>query len=364
MADRSEGSDLSPAPGAQRKRPGVAPGTLEFTGRVSTGKVRIEVFSYDASVLDRAEVEDAASLTNWLVPGRVAWINVVGLHDVDRVRAIGEALDLPDLLLEDVLNVRQRPKCEEYGERLFAVVRMLRCGKRPTAVHSEQLSIVLAENFAVTFQERGGDVFDPLRERIEKSRGRIRKAGSDYLFYAILDAVVDEYFPVTERLGSRIDALEDAVFEQPGPELLRELQTIRRRLTLLRKAAWPLRDVVTQLLRDGSPLIREETKPFLRDVHDHILRAIDAVESQREIVAGVQDLLASVIGNRMNEVMKTLTLIATIFIPLTFLAGIYGMNFEHMPELTWPWMYPFAFWGLCVVIGAGMLAYFRHRRWL
>ncbi|RMF22349.1 MAG: magnesium and cobalt transport protein CorA [Deltaproteobacteria bacterium] len=364
MTSQRGNNDLPPAPEPPRKRPGAAPGTLEFTGTASTDKVRVEVLRYDASTLDRAEIGDAAELSDWLGSGRIAWVNVVGLHDVDRIRAIGEALDFHDLLLEDVLNVRQRPKCEEHGELLFTVVRMLRAGKRPTAVHSEQLSIVLGENFVVTFQERRGDVFDPLRERIEKGRGRVRKAGADYLFYAILDAVVDEYFPITERLGTRIDALEDAVLETPGPEILREIQTIRRRLTTLRKAAWPLRDVVAQLLRDENPLVREETKPFLRDVHDHVLRAIDSVEGQREILTGVQDLLAASIGNRMNEVMKTLTLIATIFIPLTFLAGIYGMNFEHMPELAWPWMYPLAFWGLCLVIGAAMLGYFRYRRWL
>jgi magnesium transporter len=286
---------------------------------------------------------------------------VDGLGDADTVRKIGETFGLHPLALEDVINVHQRPKVEPYEKYLFIVMQMLLAGEK---LDTEQLSLFLGGNFVLTFQEQpGGDCFAPIRDRIRKNHGTMRAAGPDYLAYSLLDAVVDYYFPVLERSGERLETVEQEVVTQPGRETVARIHEIKRDLLLLRRAVWPMREALNSLLREDTPFITRETRTYLRDCYDHSVRIIDILETDRETAFGLLETYLSSVSNRMNEVIKVLTIIATIFMPLTFIAGVYGMNFTHLPELNWPWGYPLVL-GLMAVIAAGMLLYFRRRRWL
>ena len=256
----------------------------------------------------------------------------------------------------------QRPKIEDYDKYIYIVIRMLGYDSDAEELSSEQISLVLGHGLVLTFQEKPGDVFDHVRERIKKP-GRIRMVNVDYLAYALLDAVVDNYFVILERIGEEIEALEEGMVEDPTPRLLEKVHKLKRELIIIRKSVWPLREVVSGLERSESELVRHETKVYLRDLYDHTIQVIDAVESYRDMVSGMQDLYLSSISNRMNEVMKVLTIIATIFIPLGFMAGIYGMNFEFMPELAWKWSYPL-FWGAIATVSGSMLLYFRKKKWI
>jgi magnesium transporter len=261
------------------------------------------------------------------------------------------------------LNTRQRPKIEAYDDYLHTVIKMLDYETETGEITTEQVSLVLKNNILLTFQERPGDVLDPIRERLQKGLGRIRKSGTDYLAYAIVDAIVDRYFYILEIMGERLEILEEAVLEDPSKEIVNEIYSIKRQLLTLRHAVWPLREQVNSLRKGESPFIQEGTLIFLSDLHDHIMQVIDTVENYREMVAGLLDLYLSSLSNRMNEVMRILTVIATIFIPLTFIAGIYGMNFHFMPELSWKWAYPLC-WLAMIGIGAGMVMWFRRKKWL
>jgi magnesium transporter len=348
----------------RRSAPGTAPGTLTADPQASKPVVRI--IAYNDKTIEEHPVEKLDEIPRFLEKFAVTWINIDGLGDVELVRKIGEIFNLHALALEDVLNVHQRAKSEQYGEHQFIVLRMA-----ASAVHleTEQVSIFLGNRFVITFQEDiAGDSFEPVRVRLRKG-GTIRKLSADYLAYALIDAIVDHYFPVLEHYGERLDHLEDLVITSPSSDTLDVIHQIKRDLLSLRKAFWPLREAVNSLVRDPSPLIREETRIYLRDVHDHIIQVIDIVETYREIASGLMDVYLSSVSNRMNEVMKLLTIIATIFIPLTFIAGIYGMNFNpekspwNMPELNWYWGYPFSL-ALMALTAIALLIYFQRKGWL
>jgi magnesium transporter len=339
-----------------------SPGTIEFAGYHKADRVTVSVIDYDAKNLtekDEASLEDCLRFRD---TPQVSWINVNGLHDTALIEKLGEHYGLHPLVLEDIVHTNQRPKVEDHDSYIYVVAKMLQHGEGGT-VHAEQLSLVIGPNFVLSFQERQGDVFDPVRERIRAGRIRLRKAGADYLAYALLDAIVDNYFVVLEQFAEEIEGLEDALVESPAPELLKRIHQVKRESIYLRNAVGPLREVILSLERDESKLIKKETSVFLRDVYDHTIQAIDAVGTFRDMLSGFQDLYLSSVSNRMNEVMKVLTIIATIFVPLTFVAGIYGMNFEYMPELGWKWSYP-ALWGVVTLIAVVMLFYFRKKRWL
>jgi magnesium transporter len=265
--------------------------------------------------------------------------------------------------LEDILNTDQRPKMEDYGEYLYIVLRMLNYNDKSSEIESEQISLVLGPNFVFSFQEREGDTFNPIRDRIRNSKGRIRKMGADHLAYTLLDSIIDNYFIILEKLGEKIEFLEEEVITRPTPETLQTVHHLKREMIFLRKGVWPLREVISGLERGESSLIKESTRIYLRDVYDHTIQTIDTIETYRDMVSGMLDIYLSSISNRLNAVMKVLTIIATIFMPLTFLAGIYGMNFKYMPELEWRWGYP-AVWFAVVLISVSMLIYFRKKRWL
>ncbi len=345
------------------KKVGLPPGTLVHIGEKKTEKVRISIIDFDELRFEEREVKTIEECLPIKDKPTVTWINVDGIHQVEVVDRIGRCFKLHPLLLEDVVNTDQRPKMEDYGDYIFIVLKMLYYYEKESEIRSEQVSLFLGSNFVLTFQEKEGDVFTPIRDRIRNGKGRIRKMGSDYLAYSLLDAIVDNYFAILEKIGEKVEDIEEDLVTNPSTETIHSIHNLKREMIYLRKSVWPLREVVSRLERWDSALIKDTTVIYLRDVYDHTIQVIDAVETFRDILSGMLDIYLSSISNRMNEVMKVLTIIATIFIPLTLIAGLYGMNFRYMPELEWRWGYPIVIIVMSI-IGISMLIYFRRRKWL
>ena len=345
------------------KKAGLAPGTLVHIGEKKTEVPKITIMNYDEIHFQEKETKTVEECFIFKETPTVTWINIDGLHQVEILEKLGECYGFHPLVLEDILNTDQRPKMEDYGEYLYIVLRMLDQSNQNREILTEQISLILGPSFVISFQEREGDVFDPIRERIRNNKGRIRKMGADYLTYALLDSIVDNYFIVMEKLGEKIEFLEEELVKRPIPETLQTIHRLKREMIFFRKAVWPLREVIGSLERGELPLIKETTRIYLRDVYDHTIQVIDTIETFRDMVSGMLDIYLSSVSNRLNAVMKVLTIIATIFMPLTFIAGIYGMNFKYMPELEWRWGYP-VIWFILVFIGGSMLIYFKRRKWL
>ncbi len=345
------------------KKAGLAPGTLVHIGEKKVERSKMTLIDYDESQFQEREVREIEECFVFREKPTVTWINVDGLHQVEVLERLGQCYGLHPLVLEDILNTDQRPKMEDHGAYLYIVLKALDYNERSNEIDTEQISLILGQNFVFSFQEREGDTFDPIRDRIRNNKGRIRKMEADYLAYALLDSIVDNYFIILEKVGERIEWLEEKLVRHPTDETLQSLHQLKRELLFLRKGVWPLREVISSLERGESPLIKEPTRIYLRDVYDHTIQTIDTVETYREMVSGMLDIYLSSVSNRLNSVMKVLTIIATIFMPLTFLAGIYGMNFKYMPELEWRWGYPLV-WLIMVGIGVSMLVYFKRRKWL
>jgi magnesium transporter len=345
------------------EKAGFPPGTLIHIGEKKTEEPKITIIDYDETQFQEKEIKKIEECLLFKDKSTVTWINVDGLHKIEILEKLGECYRLHPLVLEDILNTDQRPKMEDYGEYLYIVLRTLNYNDKNKEIITEQISLVLGPNFVFSFQEREGNVFDPIREHIRNSKGRIRKMGADYLAYALLDAIVDNYFIILEKLGERIEPLEDELVTQPTPETLQIIHHLKREMIFLRKAVWPLREVISGLERGESSLIKQNIGVYLRDVYDHTVQVIDTIETFRDMVSGMLDIYLSSVSNRLNAVMKVLTIIATIFMPLTFLAGIYGMNFKYMPELEWRWGYLMV-WLIIIGIGVFMLTYFKKKRWL
>jgi magnesium transporter len=328
-------------------------------------KVRIGIVEYGPDGFNERRVDRISDCLPLKDAPTVTWVNVEGIHDVELVRELGERLSIHPLVLEDIVSVGQRPKVEEHPGYLFVVLPMLAMEPGSGTVRDEQLSILLGPNFAFTFQEHAGDgdPFDPVRERIHHAGARIRGQGADYLAYALIDSVVDHYFVVLEALGAAAEQIEMEVFQDPTRETMHGIHQLKREMLIARRAVWPVRDMVNNLARTESPLVSDATRVFLRDVHDHMIRIVDTVVVLRDVVAGVLDLYLSSLSNRTNEVMKSLTMTATIFIPLTFIVGVYGMNFDFMPELTLPWFYPALLLAM-FMIALGMVWHFKRKGWL
>ena len=345
------------------KKAGSSPGTLVHVGERKTDETRLALLHYDAETLMERPLEHVDEALPLLKPGATTWINVDGIHDISLMEHVGSLYGIHPLTLEDILNTTQRPKAEAFDDYLFIVIKMLHYDTEKDLISAEQVSLILGKSVLISFQEDVGDVFDPVRERIRKGKGRIRTGGCDYLAYALIDAIVDNYFVILEKVGQRLEVMEETIDADPDAGILDEIHAVRRELIFLRKQVWPLREIISHLHKDGAPFIGEDTGPFLRDVYDHTIQTIDTIESFRDILSGMQDLYLSIISNRMNEVMKVLTIIATIFIPITFIAGVYGMNFSHMPELTWQWGYPVV-WLVIIAVVVVMIVFFRRRKWL
>ena len=361
---RRKTAAAEPVPAPRRRRasgvrPGTLPGTLAPLTVPPSGRPVLTIVHYTTGDVAEIATEDVGEALKSCAPGGITWVNVDGL-DPDILRRLGERFGLHPLALEDAMNVPQRSKVERYDDHYFIVLRMMRCIPE---IEEEQVSIFFGREWVITIQERpGGDVFDPVRDAIRHDRGHVRKAGSDYLAYLLIDAVVDAYFPVVDTMSEAIEHLQDVALANPRPGTLWDIQRVRRALITLRRAAWPMREAVAVLERDDSGLVTSETKVFLRDAYDHTVQVLELIESLRETMSSLVEMYLSVQNQRLNEVMKVLTVIATIFIPLTFVASIYGMNFEFMPELHWRFGYLWAI-GLMVIIASAMGLLFRRKGW-
>jgi len=342
---------------------GQSPGALIFIGNKKVEKIKLRVIDFDQARLKEDELKNIADSAEFKQTKTVTWINVDGLHDLLTMKEIGQTFDLHPLLVEDILNTGQRPKLEVFDNCLFMVLKMIRYEKEKQMIVNEQLSMVLGDTFLLTFQEQPGDVFEPVRERIRNQKGRIRGLGIDYLAYALLDTVVDNYIYIIEHLGGKIEDIEEEVLEKADAGVMEKINMFKREMNFLRKSIRPAREAIIQLSKLDSELIREQTIPFFKDLQDLITHAAEAIDTYRDMLSDQLNLYNSVISNRMNDIMKVLTIFAAIFIPLTFIAGIYGTNFEYLPELHFKYSY-FVFWGVIIIVAAVMLLFFKKKKWL
>jgi magnesium transporter len=339
---------------------GLPPGTIRPPAQPAHPAVDITQVLYDCAGYEEHAIHAVEKTFPAADDPRTLWLNVDGVHEVTVLERLGQHFNLHQLLLEDIAHTRQRPKLESYGDHLFMDLNVIHI-EADDEIHTEQVSLVLGQRWLLSFNERPQPWTQPIRERLKADKARCRHLGPDYLAYSILDAVVDDYYVVLEKIGDRVEVLEEELMASPTPATLHAVYTLKREIIGLRKSVWPLRELIGGLQRERD-LVHEETQVYLRDLYDHAIQVLDTVETYRDILAGMLDIYLSSVSNRMNEVMKVLTVIATIFIPLTFIAGVYGMNFEHMPELSWRYGYGFA-WGIMLAVGAGMLLYFRRKNW-
>lgn len=342
---------------------GLPPGTLIHIGKKRTEKLSIQLFNYDDARYEEIDIKDITTCLPFKDKPSVTWINIDGIHHVDVIDKIGKQFNLHPLLLEDILNTEHRPKIEDYEDYLFFTLKMLNFDKNIHEINYEQVSFVLGKNYLLSFQETTGDVFDPIRKRIREGKGKVRRKKADYLLYLLIDAVVDNYFIVLEELEERSEILEDSILNNPTEESIEIIQQQKKNILFLRKFIMPLREAVSILIKEESKLIERKTFKYLSDVYDNVLSIIETLETHREIASGLMDIYISALSNKMNLIMKVLTIITTIFIPLTFIAGIYGMNFRFMPELELQWGYP-AILLIMALITVVMLVFFKGKKWL
>jgi magnesium transporter len=346
------------------KKMGLPPGTLVHVGEETSKDVEIFVIDYKGEEFQEEKMDSLDACIPFRDRDSVTWINIEGVHETSVLEHLGQCYGFHPLVLEDIMATDQRPKMEDFGEYLFIVLKMIKYSGLNGGIEIEQVSLILGRNYLISLQEgKDGDVFNPIRERIRTAKGRIRNMGPDYLAYALMDSVVDNYYLVLEKLGEEIEAIEERLIADPTPETLRVIHRLKRDMIFLRKSVWPLREVVSSLERRESPLIAESTAIYLKDIYDHTIQVIDTVETFRDMLAGMLDIYLTSINTRLNSVMKVLTIIATIFMPLSFIASLYGMNFKHMPELEWEWGYPGVV-AIMAIITLWMLRTFRKKKWL
>lgn len=346
------------------KKAGLPPGTLVYTGDVKSTEVIIEIFNYEESRLDEKEAKDIQECLEFKDKPGITWINIDGILKNEDLEKLGKGFNIHPLALEDILSVDQRPKEEDFTSNIYVVLKMLSYNEKTSEIISEQVSIILGSNYLISFQEGiKGDVFNSVRNKIRSGKGKTRSLGPDYLAYSLIDTIVDNYFIILEKLGERLETVEEAILKKSSESNVHDIHVLKREMIFLHKSIWPLREVVSGLLREDSPLIKDNTKIYLRDVYDHTIQVMDTVETYRDILSGMLDIYLSSVSYKLNEVMRILTIIATIFMPPTFIAGIYGMNFEYLPELKWHYGYPFALL-LMFLSSFSMLYYFRKNRWI
>jgi len=347
---------------SRRAKVGLPPGTLLPTGERRVQQTTLTLIEYTGERFTERVLPDAEACSGLNTASAVHWLNVEGLHDVDVIQRVGDLFGLHPLVLEDIVTTGQRPRMEDYGDYIYIVVKMLYRNAADRQIVSEQVSLILGPFGVLTFQEVEGDVFDPIRERIRAAKGRVRSAGADYLAYRLLDAIIDNYFIILEDVNDRVESIQDQVANTPDPAIIHAIHQLKRDIIVLRKALWPVREVVGGLQKCESDLVAQPTEIFLRDAYEHTIQVIDTIETMRDSLASALDIYLSSMSNRMNEIMRVLTVMSTLFIPLTFIVGVYGMNFRHMPELEWR----FGYAGVWLVMAAtilGMLAFFRRQRW-
>ncbi len=346
------------------KKAGLPPGSLVHIGEKLSETTKITLIDYNGDYLAEKNIQNMDELLAVKDKPTVSWIHIDGIHDTRVLEQLGAVFGLHPLILEDILNTDQRPKMEDLGDYIFIVLkRFCNICDQNNDITSEQISVILGPNYVISLQEKEEDILNPIRDRIRTGKGRIRKAGADYLAYSIIDIILDSYFSILETLGEKIDLEEEALLSNPAGRTLQAIQHLKRDMIFLRKSVWPLRETISALERSESPLIQESTGIYLKDIYDHALHVLDTVETYRDMLSGMIDIYLSSLSNRMNQVMKVLTIIATIFMPMTFLAGVYGMNFKHFPELEWRWSYPL-FWTVILAIAVVMLILFKRKKWL
>lgn len=338
------------------------PGTMTYVGNKEFTETKLDVIDYNKSHFERFASKSTEDAFQFETEEHITWINIDGLNNIKEIEKLGKFYELHPLILEDIVDTGQRPKIEEYQDYLFIVAKMLYY--KNGSLENEHISMIVGKNYLLTFQESDGDVFDDVRERIETAKGRIRSRGADYLMFALLDAIVDNYFLVIDDMSDRIELLEESLFtSKPSNDITFQIQDLKRDILRIRRAVFPLREVVSRMEKMDSELIEEKTGNYIRDLYDHIIQISENIDIYREMIWGLMDMYMTTISNKMNEVMKVLTIMASIFIPLTFIAGIYGMNFEYIPELQWEYSY-FVLWGVMITIFILMLYYFRRKGWL
>lgn len=350
------------------KKAGMGPGAIVFIGEKKIDQPRIRVIDFDEKNLGETELTNVEDCARFKETKTVSWINIDGLHDIALFESLGKQFDIHPLILEDIANTGQRPKIEINDNQIFITMKMLYLENDTNHIHAEQFSLLIGKGYLLSFQERVGDVFEPVRERLRKTVPRVRFLSPAYLAYSLIDAVVDNYYAVLEDISNKIEDMEEIVISQPDPKDLEIIHDLKRQLIHIRKATWPLREVIGNFERIDTDLVDEQIKPYLRDLYEHVIQVIDTIESFRDMVSGLLDIYLTSVSNKMNEVMKVLTIIATIFIPLGFLAGVYGMNFDtssgmNMPELGFPYGY-IMFWGLVLVVGGSLVLFFKRKKWM
>jgi magnesium transporter len=340
---------------------GLPPGSLIHIGEEKTTDVKIKVIDYYQDQIEEKEIKNIEECFPYKDKKSITWINIDGVHKAEIFEKIGKYYGIHSLVLEDIMNTGQRPKIEDFDSYIYIVLKMLNMESKE--ISSKQISIIIGDNFVISFQEGMDDVFNAIRDRIRNNKGRIRKMGADYLAYSLMDAIVDNYYIILESISEKIENIEDEVITNPTPVTIQTIHSLKRELIMLRKSIWPLREVVNGFHKTESSLIKKSSLIYIRDLYDHTIQVMDIIETFRDMNSGMLDIYMSSISNKMNEVMKVLTIFAAIFIPLTFVAGIYGMNFDYMPELTWYWGYPLIL-TIMISMVIVMLFYFRRKSWL
>lgn len=340
---------------------GLPPGTLVYNGTSTNERVKITLIEYNETEFFEREFFDLSECLSHVKSNMTKWIDIEGIHKTELIESIGKHYNIHPLTLEDIVHIDQRPKFEEYDNYALGIMKMISFDKE---IHAEQLSLILLDNTVLSFQEpQGGDAFDVIRTRLRQAKGRVRKLGADYLFYALIDAVVDSYFNIIEKIGDAVEDIEEEIMNNENKNSLIKLYELKRELIFLRKQVWPMRDMISNMIRSESEMFTKNTQIFLRDLLDHSTRIIDTVETYRDLLSGIMDVYLSNTSNRMNEVMKVLTIMSSIFIPVTFIAGVYGMNFDVMPELRSPYGYMIV-WLFMLSIMIGMIIYFKRKKWM
>jgi magnesium transporter len=341
---------------------GLPPGSIIHVGEQKVEKAKITLTEYDEKNVETCEINSVEEIDPYTDTPQVTWVNVSGLHDTELIKQIGDKFNIHPLVLEDILNTETRPKIEMTDDYIFIAMKMLTYNNNDSEIITEQVSFILGNSFVFSFLEKSDNIFNPIKDRITNNYGRVRKQPSDYLFYALMDVVVDQYFLLLEQIEQNIESLDDEVIKSADRSQIEKIYNLKNKLLLTRRSVWPLRELFTRLMREESKLINKKIVPYLRDLLDHTIQITETIELQREITNGLMETHLSMMSYKMNEVMKVLTVIATIFIPLTFIVGIYGMNFPNMPEMTWPWAYP-ALWGVMISVVLFMIYYFKRKKW-
>jgi magnesium transporter len=345
------------------EKSGLPPGSLVHVGEVHAHEHKISVVNYNKSTVQKHTVKSIEELLPYKTADAITWVIVDGLKDVGIIDDIGRHFEIHPLVLEDILNTHQRPKFDEFNDYLYIVVKSISLGNKEFDVEYEQISLLILNNFVFTFMEKPDELFDPILNRLDNDKSQFRTLGADYLAYGIMDAIVDKYFVLQDTFDELIEEVEDKLLSDPSSETLASIQKIKRELIFLRRSVSPLRELLAAIQRSESPLINDKTRRYFGDIYDHAIRIIEAIESYRDLIAGMLDIYLSSVSNKMNETMKILTVFASIFIPLTFIAGVYGMNFEYMPELKWKWSYP-VLWIFFISISIFLLRFFKKKKWL